>query len=131
MARGYVYGDDCLSLEEYHPIQYQKFLQSFEDNPDCSLYSWNRSSYGGMEDGFPVGFGFRATCNGSTTGVGYVGYADGSEACEIEVAPAPNDPATIDYAQSAEFWAFAFTTIMAFYLVAKNIGLILEAVKKW
>jgi len=36
-----------------------------------------------------------------------------------------------DYALAASFWVFAFSFTVGIWFLAKNLGLILEAIKRW
>ncbi|MCB5206534.1 hypothetical protein [Methylovorus mays] len=36
-----------------------------------------------------------------------------------------------DYTEAAAFWAFAFTNVLLLWLVAKNAGAIISAVRRW
>lgn len=38
---------------------------------------------------------------------------------------------TYDYAAAAAAWSFAFVTVMGTWLIAKNIGTILSAIRRW
>lgn len=51
---------------------------------------------------------------------------DGVEAVAIQQASMP-----FDYALAASFWVFAFSFTVGAWFLAKNLGLILEGIKRW
>ena len=38
---------------------------------------------------------------------------------------------TYDYAAAMAAWSFAFITVMGFWLMAKNLGIVINAIKRW
>jgi hypothetical protein len=50
----------------------------------------------------------------------------GSEAANFTQAIAPFDPAL-----AASFWMFSLTFAVGIYLISKNIGVIISAVRRW
>ena len=51
---------------------------------------------------------------------------NGNEAAAIQQASLP-----FDYVLAASFWVFAFSFTIGSWFLAKNLGLILEAIKRW
>jgi hypothetical protein len=51
---------------------------------------------------------------------------DGGSASELYQASLP-----FDYVLAGSFWTFAFSFTIALWFFAKNLGLILEAIKRW
>ena len=41
------------------------------------------------------------------------------------------DAGTYNYADAASLWAFAFVTVISFWYLAKNLGMIIDAVRRW
>lgn len=64
----------------------------------------------------------------------------------IDVVPQPTDKTTCsllvatkaeiaatdyDYASASAMWGFAFTTVFGLWYLSKNLGMIINAVKRW
>ena len=69
-------------------------------------------------------------CGVDASGIGYqpallsVGLFDPATAALLDANSGP-----IDYGEAAEFWGFAFVTVLTFWLVSRVAGTILSAIR--
>jgi hypothetical protein len=54
-----------------------------------------------------------------------------SRVATLETSAGSPQASEYDYTQAAAMWGFAFTMTFALWFVSKNIGLIINAIKRW